>query len=532
MKTDQSTFNTKMKVGIFGLVGLGLLGALTVYVNDRPYWWKGCQHVQITVEDATGLKSKSPVRSLGLEIGYLEDIQLSGEEVMLKICVTAPVEVTETTRAYLRGEGFLGDKFVELKPVRYLKDKKRYAKNSSTRQSSASQAQSQSSATAQSTPTETPVKKVPTVAPSPTEPASAEKSGNRVLPALERIAFFILDASVSSAHAQGAAVETQGAPAGGIDAGAKTVPVGERNGDINSVVKQVDKLAVEMTELTHNLKEALNPDDVRATLKQLNLTLQNASKTLSPEGGLNTTAQRTLAKLEDAIEQFRDIMSRINRGEGSVGRMINDPVFANELEAAMKNLNSFLNKASRLRLVIDIGGAQIPAYNGGRGYASLALWPNDSRYYLLGVAVDPRGRLNITTTKTEGPNGVVTTTKVTQTQFTSFVLTGMIGKLFFDHRLDLSIGAQYGDATLSWALRMGPKFKEDRIQFRHDLYSRPGPGFGLDNRLSVILRPFMSTYVKGGLEGLHKVDGKMAYYFGAGLSFDDEDIKSLLTLMF
>ena len=70
-----------------------------------------------------------------------------------------------------------------------------------------------------------------------------------------------------------------------------------------------------MSGLTSNLKKTLNPEEMKKTMDQLNVTLQSANKTLSPEGGINQTAQRTLAKLEDAIEQLRDQMTRVNKGE-------------------------------------------------------------------------------------------------------------------------------------------------------------------------------------------------------------------------
>src|SRR5690606_16195323 len=113
MNPSQASSATKFKVGIFTLVGLFLIGATTVFVNDRPYWWRPCHLVHINVEDATGLKTKSQIRSLGLEIGYLKSVTLSETHVRLGICITAPVEVLPSTRAYIRGEGFLGDKFVE-----------------------------------------------------------------------------------------------------------------------------------------------------------------------------------------------------------------------------------------------------------------------------------------------------------------------------------------------------------------------------------------------------------------------------------
>src|SRR5690606_35586037 len=81
-----------------------------------------CEPVHIYVDDASGLLKKSPVRSLGIQIGYLNSVELAGDQVRLNICITAPVEVTQRTRAYIRGEGFLGDKFVELRPVRSLAD--------------------------------------------------------------------------------------------------------------------------------------------------------------------------------------------------------------------------------------------------------------------------------------------------------------------------------------------------------------------------------------------------------------------------
>ena len=108
------------KVGIFTCLGLVLIVGYTIFVNNRPFWWRHCDYREISVDDATGLKSKAPVRSLGIEIGYLKTVRLTESHVTLGVCITAPVETLEETRAYIRGEGFLGDKFVELKPVKYV----------------------------------------------------------------------------------------------------------------------------------------------------------------------------------------------------------------------------------------------------------------------------------------------------------------------------------------------------------------------------------------------------------------------------
>ena len=62
--SNEACTKTKLRVGFFTLATLLLLGALSIYVNNRPFWWRACDSVMVTVEDATGLKTKAPVKSL------------------------------------------------------------------------------------------------------------------------------------------------------------------------------------------------------------------------------------------------------------------------------------------------------------------------------------------------------------------------------------------------------------------------------------------------------------------------------------
>lgn len=518
MESNLAPRKVLTRVGIFTALGLLLIAAVTVYVNDRPYWWRACDLVTIHVEDATGLKTKSPVRSLGLEIGYLQGVELTETHVKLGICITAPVEVLPETRAYIRGEGFLGDKFIELKPVRYL------AKGESA---------------------------APASEPSPSEsatPGAGEKShsgarkpsghGTTVIEVgLLRSLILKMDGWIPSAHAEDGAVAT-----GGGGGRSKTVPVGNQGQDVEKLINQVDDLVGQMGELTSNLKEAIDPKEMKRVMSQLNRTLENASKTLAPEGGLNNTAQRTLSKLEDAIEQLRDQLARVNRGEGSVGKLLNDPSYAQEIQQAIRSLNTLLGRASQIRFSVALGVEEMPRYSGSRGVLGLNIWPADDRYYHLGVAVDPRGTqiINRTTTEAGGTTSVVKTTQVRQG---GLALTAMLGKVFL-RRIDVSGGVLYGDGTGSLTLMVGPKASEDRYQVRTDVYSRFG-GYGIDSRVSFQAQPFASftalgnLYLRGGLDGFKKVDvdgarsatGSLSWFVGAGVRFDDQNIRLLFTLL-
>lgn len=484
MKKDHKA---QLKVGIFTLLGLLLIGILTVFVNDRPFWWRSCKLVHINVEDATGLKTKSPIRSLGLQIGYLKSVGLYETHVKLAICITAPVEVLPNTRAYIRGEGFLGDKFVELKPVKYTGSR-------------------------------------PEGVDEPDEPIGAE-------PEVSTSSWLndVWDVLFPSAYAQDDKKKK------GSGKSVPQIPVGKGSQDVQSLVGQVDTLVGELTDLTTNLKKTFDPHELQRTMDKLNSTLENASKTLSPEGNLTTTAQRTLAKLEDAIEQFRDQLAKVNQGRGSVGRLLNDPVYADEIERALKNLNKLLNKADQMKLVVNVGGEYIFGYGSGRGFGKVGIWPGPDRYYLLGVSVDPRGKITSSSTTTTVA-GVSTTTTTTVHEKSGLLFTAMLGKILWD-RIDLSIGVLHGDAALGFGVLLGPEEAwENRIQIRNELFLH-SLGENVDTQVDdrvyarvfpLDVEPFNTVYVQAGLESVvRKVDGKIGFSIGAGISFDDNDIKTL-----
>ncbi|MGK5083028.1 MlaD family protein [Bdellovibrionota bacterium FG-1] len=493
-QSTEATLATKSKVGFFAFMGLVLICAMTVFVNDKPFWWRSCQLVHINIEDGTGLKSKSPVKSLGIEIGYLKTVDLSETHVDLGICITAPVEVLSSTRAYIRSEGFLGDKFVELKPVKYTGPRSAV------------------------------------VSPHEEKHAQLQRVWDGLIPPV----YAESEPSATPSAVVPASIPKRPNPEDQTEG--RQIPVGEQTQDIQHLVHRVDTLVNEMTNLTTNIRSAINPDDLRSTMKQLNKTLENASRTLSPEGGLNQTAQRTLAKLEDAIEQLRDQLTRTNKGEGSVGMLLNDPSYAEEIREAIRNVNHLLSKVSGVRFAVNLGAEQINAYSGGRGFFQLQIYPNPSRYYLLGISIDPRGKVTSLATTTSA-GGLLTQVDTRQVEGSGLLFTAMFGKIFLE-RLDLSVGALNNDGTISTAVKFGPHGREDLLIFRNDLYTR-GSGLGMDDRVSLITQPWIGSgnpwstlYFKAGIEGMKGVpnNGLIPCFYGAGVTFDDEDIKILFTL--
>jgi phospholipid/cholesterol/gamma-HCH transport system substrate-binding protein len=435
-------------------------------------WWKNCRHVKIQVDDATGLKSKSQVRSLGVNIGYLNTVALQGNNVLIGLCLTAPVDVIPETKAFIRSDGLLGDKFIEIKPVRNLQS---------------------------------------------------------MVQSYLFVPFAILSWSLSpficDAQAESSSEAISVSHHHVTDPNSGTIQA-ESGSDLNQLMNRVDSLVEEVTKVASNIKNAINPEDIHKTLGKLNVALENISKTVAPDGGLNQTAQRSLLKLENAIEQVQAIVTRINKGEGSVGMLINDPTYAVEIKRAIDNLNKLLDKVSRIRFVIDIMGNYITQYNGVRAGVNIGIWTRPERYYLLGIGSDPRGDVF----RTQNTTTIGTSTQTVSTRTTEYndaLFTAMIGKVF-QKRLDLSLGLLFGYGTASLMLNLGPQDDPCSLQLRSDFYYLQQ----VDARLTLSYFLSDTLYLKGGMESFRRSPDthRPVFTFGLGINFDDEDLKLLLAL--
>lgn len=495
---------TAWRVGLFFFLGIVLTLGSTVLVNDRPFWWRPCQYVTIQVVDATGLKMRSPIRSLGIQIGYLRDIELSEEAVRLGICITATVEILPETKAYIRGEGFLGDKFVELKPVRNAQ---------------------------------------------PREDAAANETGSRrplkvksvPLAWVERVFGLLVGHQAFAQTSPEPAlvpVPSKKSPSGtnrtkSSSGGSRSIPVGTQEQDLQQVMGQVNSLVNDVSSLTKSLNDALRPEDFQRTMQELNRVLEGASKALSPQGSLTTTAQRSLIKLEDAIEQLRDQLTRVNQGRGSAGRLLNDDAFADKIDEILTKMNRLLGRADSLRTEVELQGFSMPSVGGTRASFNFMIWPSDHRYYRVGLAVDPRGRV-FTTSIRETVGGELTDTPVTWVEQGGFVFSAMLGKVFWN-RLDVSLGVLHSDGAFSVEAYLGPEDHLRLVTVRNDLYSRFYGGLNskFDNRIYVTVNPLASLVLSAGMDGFRRdfTNGEWPWFVGAGLRFDDEDIKLLFSFI-
>ncbi len=107
---------TETKVGIFVLLGIIVLAFMTVTVGKFHLGKEAGYRVYVLFDSAAGVVRNSPVRIAGVHVGKVERISLERGQAKVALRIPPDVHLFEDARAYLRSEGLLGEKYIEIFP--------------------------------------------------------------------------------------------------------------------------------------------------------------------------------------------------------------------------------------------------------------------------------------------------------------------------------------------------------------------------------------------------------------------------------
>jgi len=103
-------------VGIFVVIGIILLVAMTLKIENFQFGKKRGYLLNIYFSSATGLDRNSPIRVAGVQVGNVEKVMLEEGKAKVTFRVPPNIRLYEDAKAYIKSEGFLGEKYVEISP--------------------------------------------------------------------------------------------------------------------------------------------------------------------------------------------------------------------------------------------------------------------------------------------------------------------------------------------------------------------------------------------------------------------------------
>lgn len=493
-----------VRLGVFATLGILIIVGFSFYVNDQPFWYRSCSAVDITVDDATGLRRKSPVKTLGLDIGYIKSVDLDGDSVVISVCITATVRLRSDTKAYVRSVGVLGDRFLELKPV---------------------DVGLPGAASPRADTIKVPIQH---------EPAADEQSllgteknhkpAARLQSKILQRAASLLDALIPSAQAEEAFAADAFAANGGAPQSRQTLQA-SRETEISDMLKKATKLVDQLTLLTKDLRDATSQASFKELVVNLNEAAKNMAQLLEPKGELTKNLRKAMESFRKSLESAEESLNKVNSGKGTIGKLLNDEKLYDEAVAAIKGLNLLLGKAGALRVFVDLSAYQVPVYDGAKARFFLKIEPNPTRYYLLGISTDPRGSEERTITTTITSAGSSREEKIVNKE-RGLKITFALGKYFGP--LDLKAGL----IENAGAVGIGYWFDEERNYGVMSEIYKETKADPIRYRIYARAQVFMGAYIKAGVDDIKGYKGPkqngIPYFVGAGLFFNDEDIKYLL----
>ncbi len=472
-----SRMNTEFKVGLFTLLGLVATGIAIFFVSPELFDRKEKVRYYTSLKDASGILENTHVKTNGVNIGRVASVQLDSIGTRVELEVLASVPIPKGSTIAVRTVGFLGDKFIDV--------------------------------------------------------VRASEGGDEVV-----------------------------APEG-------LIPPAKDSGDISEVIRQVGSIAADIKKVTENMATVLGDktgekrmqdivDNLREVTENSKLILaenrSNLKDTIDNFRDVSASlrqiasednrgrVERILAKFDDSMtevrgasENIRLISQKIEKGEGTIGRLVNDDKTLNELEGAVKEIRQALAPVSKLQVGVDTH-AELRQDNTSQTYFNIRLMTRPDANYIFGFT-DQRKRIVDTRTETLDADNADASTRTRETirddRSMKFNLQMAKRWGWASARLGLfeSTGGIAADAFL-WRDRVKVSIEAFDFAEKNDEERR----FAHLKAYASILF-FDHLMATAGVDDPTRLDpdtGKAKknpnYFLGAGLSFNDQDLKAFFGL--
>ena len=304
--------------------------------------------------------------------------------------------------------------------------------------------------------------------------------------------------------------------------------------DMSEVMQKVNaKSDTEMEKLSKILENTLKVTDRIAEIsdgkdEKLNQTLDDLRNSLKLIADELAASRGAMQDVREIASNMNQITEKVANGEGTVGKLMTDDKLYQDIVKVSDKLTDYADTLLGMKVYVDTHSNYMVFNNSFKTYFDITLQPRQDRFYLLGVVDDPRG--NITHT---------TTTHVTDVDGTQHIVeddkTVVTDKLKFN----LQIGRIFGPVALRGGIFQNKAgFGIDYNPWKYvslsaeifDFGSGSAPQLrvqGLARPLLWTIEPFSWLYITAGGEDL--INGERDLYFGLGLRFDDDDLKSIVS---
>lgn len=473
-------FSTELRVGLLTIFVLGAVAWGILQTDDRPGESGEPYFIYLDLPTAEGVFRTTPIRTAGVIIGHVEELELRGNTAHLKLAVLEHVQLPIDSIATLKGEGLLGDKSIRI-----------------------------------------------TVGSESTllQPGDTIKAGD-MPPDMDKV------------------LRQVDAISG--DVKAITGDIRGMTGD--EKMKEDLVVTIENVRLLSEQLRAIsmaNSDEIGAilqNLKDVSYALKGVvDKTSGDVGEEMAAIKEATAKLDATLAHVESITAGIDRGEGTVGKLLKDETTIDLVNDTLGQANDVVSDLTRINTQVFYRGNyyfgseptsdaldENPVAGGSRQGVGIRFMPAEDHWYVLEFAGHPQGSISSETR-----------------EFPTFGTSYEEVVVKPAYRFSVQFARRWHDAVFRFGIKdnaggLGFDYYlfDDKVMLGADLFDFAYGSYPLldgtpNLQFNARVLPWRHVYFEAGLDSIimGAKHGYVTGYAGGGFYFDDRDVKFILAAM-
>jgi phospholipid/cholesterol/gamma-HCH transport system substrate-binding protein len=519
---------TEAKVGLFITLSLVFLFGLLSQLSSFDNFFKKSYPVMAKIDDGLGLKNRAKVKFKGVNIGYVESVTLQGNDVISNLLIDEGVKIPSDSIISVSQDSLLGGKFLDIKPgisTEILTPNMILSKE--TKQSSIADASTAADEAFQEI--KFLVKEIRVML--------SEGGKDDIQSSLANIReFTILLSSISKEDNRTIHEIITGFKTTLLNVDATVLKFGAMSDDITktsqgflTMSEDISKTAKDYSAISADISRTTR--DFSQTAKDYSLLANNFNKDLpaimaeikSITEYLNRIGATLDKKLPPAMDKFVELEDNLNNTIVQKDSSLNKALtsvdgFFTEGTETMEKIDKYLDNMVKSELHVEMRSDEV--YDAG-GYSkskiNVALKPDQTRYYMIGLTSGPDFSYDESYEKGYEGNKVH--------QSGQYLLSAQYGKRFDDMLFRVGLIEGQGGFGFDYYA------KNDRLKFSSNLYdfNAINDVRGDNPNLTATVRYQFFKHINAYVSGnniLNKSANSIS--FGVGVSFVDNDLKSLL----
>jgi phospholipid/cholesterol/gamma-HCH transport system substrate-binding protein len=362
--------STAAKVGAFTVVMVVASVLIYRFITDSGVQGRGYT-VWCLMNDAAGIAKMSQVKMAGIPIGQIKSVRLQEGKARIDVLVDDSVPLYDDATATKQASSLLGEFYLTLTPgtegKRQLKDGDR-------------------------------IRIV-------IEAASTDK----IMKDLSAIADDVKKVSAALAR-------TVGTPTGETNVKETLQNLKEITDNLNQAVRENKETVRHIMVNVENITGKGGPQ-IERVLENIRVTTEHVRDLMAKpeaEGGrepgevrqIIEKLNRSASTLETTMRHLDVVAGRLDRGEGTLGRLSKDEKLINQVEGVAEDVGEYVGGLSRLQTILGLRTDYQFLSSTVKSYVELRLQPREDKYISFEIVNDPRGltRFEQISVSSDNPN--------------------------------------------------------------------------------------------------------------------------------